>query len=352
MRIDLKLKKKCVDAYNSGMNTTQIYKDIFSPEYPNSSLVTFRRKLYDWRKYDSLSEVTLDKGTYDGFMAHGATVQVDAAGNLVQAWIKQSKEVFPYDELVDVIKECVSPMDIFYSSNIPEDRMLEISLYDMHFPISDHTETLWRLVNIIDSAEWKDIYIIIGQDMLHNDDMRGRTSSGREIEKVDIPKAWNMARNFWTTAISAAVQNSSHVHVIYSKGNHDEALSWCFVQWIKAAFPMVDVDDSLKQRKLIFWEGNFIGITHGSNKSSTPSDLRNQFTIQYPVEFANATIREIHAGHLHHEKEADISGVMVRRLSRNGKDDEWSDDEGYIGSAKRFMIFEWAPHWLSAIDYV
>lgn len=352
MPVDLKMRRKCVAAYNAGMNTTQIYKEIFSPEYPEMSLAGLRRNLFNWRKREHLSDETLDRGTYEGFVPHGATVQVDAGGNLVQAWIKQSREFFPYEDLVEVIKQNVKPIDILPPDKTPEARMLEISLYDMHFPISDHVESLWRLCEIIRVRFWEDIYIIIGQDMLHNDDMRGHTSSGRDIEKVDIPRAWNMARSFWSVVVETALQNSSHVHVIYSKGNHDESLSWCFVQWMKAAYPAIEVDDSLKNRKLIFWRGNFIGITHGSNKKSAPADLRNQFTIQYPIEFASASIREIHAGHLHQEKESDISGVMVRRLSRNGIDDDWSEDEGLVGAAKRFMVFDWSPNWLSAIYYI
>ena len=72
----------------------------------------------------------------------------------------------------------------------------------------------------------------------------------------------------------------------------------------------------------------------------------------FPEEFANATVREVHAGHLHRESEADIYGVMVRRLSSGSKGDDWSDREDFIGTHKRFMLFEWSPDKLNAIYYI
>jgi UDP-2,3-diacylglucosamine pyrophosphatase LpxH len=230
--------------------------------------------------------------------------------------------------------------------------MLEIPLFDQHFPLSEHRESLLNLLPIIESRVWEEINIIVGQDMLHNDDMRGRTSSGRPIEKVDMVKAWDMARDFYASVIESAVSHSKNVKIIYSKGNHDESMSWAFVQMLKAMYPTVYVDDSLKQRKCIFWRNCFIGITHGAYKKSSHNDLRGQFTIQFATEFSSARVREIHAGHLHQEEERDIYGVVCRRLSRNGNEDEWSDDEGLVGATKRFMVFKWKPGWLAGIDFI
>ena len=76
------------------------------------------------------------------------------------------------------------------------------------------------------------------------------------------------------------------------------------------------------------------------------------FPVSFPEEFANASIREVHAGHLHREGEADIYGVMVRRLSSGNITDDWSDKEDFIGVHKRFMLFEWSLDKLKSIHYV
>ena len=278
-------------------------------------------------------------------------MQVSRDGTIVQAWIKQALDDGQWDKLLTVIQESTEPVRI---EPIGGDGagMLEIPLYDMHLPLSDHTNSIGQLLAIINRQKWDEINIVIGQDMFHNDDMRGRTASGRVIEKVDIPQAWEMARSIWYSVIDVSLKQSEKVNLIYSIGNHDESLAWCFVQMLKDHYPQINVDDRLKQRKRIWWNGCFIGLTHGSYAKNKNQDLRGQFTIEFPEEFSKSTVREIHSGHLHHEGEGDLYGVMVRRLSRNGETDQWSEDEGYVGAHKRFMVFEWMPGRLKAIYYI
>lgn len=351
--IPLDVKKQCVEMRSNGMKMYDIYVSYFSTVHPGMSYECFRHKLKHWTKQDFADTETLESGTYPGFIAHGATVQVDRKGQIVQAWIKEHADDNQMGRLLEYIRENTKPVDVStnpFGETVEE--MLEIPLFDQHFPISNHINLLNNLLPIVRSRKWAEINVIIGQDMLHNDDMRGRTSSGRPIEKVDMVEAWRLARDFYFTLLSTCVRSSEHVKVIYSKGNHDESMSWAFVQMLKAMFLDVEFDDSLRQRKCILWKECFIGITHGAYKKSSNDDLRGQFTIQFPIEFATAKVREIHAGHLHREEEKDVYGVMCRRLSQNGETDEWSDDEGFVGANKRFMIFRWKPGRLAGIDYV
>lgn len=353
MRIPLEVKRKCVEMKRGGKTSREIYDSYFVKVHDRMAYETFKVKLKQWAKMTFADEQTLSAGTYPGFVAHGATVQVNGHGDIVQAWIKEHADDNQLEELIAAIKENTTP--IVYErveDTTDEPEMLEIPLFDQHFPLDDHIGVFVELSRIIESKNWEEINVIVGQDLFHNDDMRGRTSSGRPIEKVDMVKAWELARIFFTSVLKLCIEHGQTVKVIYSKGNHDESMAWAFVQMLKAMFPQAEFNDTFDQRKCISWRNCFIGITHGHMKKSSMTDLRGQFTIQFPIEFANATVREIHTGHLHHEEDKDIYGVMVRRLSRNGTDDTWSDDEGYVGSNKRFMIFRWKPGRLAGIDYV
>lgn len=350
--IPLDLKKRCVAAAEQGKTAREIFTEIFREEHPTTAYQTFRRRLSEWKKMKLCDDATLAAGTYEGFTAHDATVQVNKEGQVVQAWIKQALDDFQWESLLDAIHNAKDPVHIEPPVKAQEDSMLEIPLYDMHLPMSDHRRSVEQLISIILSKGWDEINIVVGQDMFHNDDMRGRTASGRQIEKVDVGKAWEMGREIWYSIIDVSLANASRVNLIYSYGNHDESLSWAFVQMLKDHYPQLYVDDRMKQRKCIYWRNCFIGITHGAYTKSSPNDFRGQFTIEYPMEFAMASVREIHAGHLHHEKEADLYGVMTRRLSRGGETDKWSEDEGFVGSHKRFMVFEWIPGALRAIHYI
>ena len=353
MIIPIGVKRKCVEMRENGMALPEIYRQYFSKVHPEMAYETFRHKIKHWQKQHFADNATLEKGTYDGFIAHGATVQVDRDGNIVQAWIKEHADDGQMERLLEFIQKNTKPVMINTShEGKSEPEMLEIPLYDQHFPLCDHMEAYAGIEEIVRSRRWEEINLIIGQDLFHNDDMRGHTSSGRPIEKVDMVEAWAMARDFYGNLISVCLMQTDKLKIAYSKGNHDESMSWAFVQMLKTWFPQAEVDDSMRQRKRIFWRECFIGITHGAYKKSTNEDLRGQFTIQFPVEFASAKVREIHAGHLHREDAKDVYGVMCRRLSRNGVEDEWSDDEGYVGAVKRFMIFHWKPGRLAGIYYV
>lgn len=351
-KYSLKMKKDCAFASKSGISSREIYDKIFSPEYPGLCYESFKRRLMAWKKMQFADNDTLCAGTYEGFQAHNATVQVNNRGEIVQAWIKQAADEHQWEELLATIKENSDPVHIEPCADFDTGSMLEIPLYDLHLPLSDHTRAIKRLLGIITAKNRDEVNIIIGQDLFHNDDMRGRTSSGRIIEKVDMAKAWNMAKQIYYSLIDASLSHAKVVNLIYSFGNHDESLSWAFVQMLKDHYPQVNVDDCMKQRKCIYWNNCFIGITHGSNMKSAPKDFRGQFTIEFPREFADSTTREIHAGHLHHEQESDLYGVMIRRLSRGGITDEWSDEEGFVGAHKRFMVFEWRSGELSDIHYI
>lgn len=353
MRIPLEVKQKCVEMKRGGQTSREIYDSYFVKVHDRMAYETFKVKLKQWSKLTFADEQTLSAGTYPGFTAHGATVQVNGHGDIVQAWIKEHADDNQLEELIAAIKENTAP--IVYErveDTTVEPDMLEIPLFDQHFPLDEHIGVFVELSRIIESKNWEEINIIVGQDLFHNDDMRGRTSSGRPIEKVDMVKAWELARIFFTSVLKLCIEHGQTVKVIYSKGNHDESMAWAFVQMLKAMFPQAEFNDSFDQRKCISWRNCFIGITHGHMKKSSMTDLRGQFTIQFPIQFAEATVREIHTGHLHHEEEKDIYGVMVRRLARNGTDDEWSDNEGFVGSNKRFMIFRWKPGRLAGIDFI
>lgn len=353
MVISTELKKKCVEMKKSGKTAREIYLNYFSKEHPGMGYETFRVKLKKWQKMAFADDMTLNAGTYDGFIAHGATVQVDKDGNVVQAWIKEHADDGQMGRLLEFIAENTTPIIIERTDEeepVPE--MLEIPLFDQHFPQNDHIETFIGLAPIVESRKWEEINVIVGQDLLHNDDFRGRTSSGTPIEKVDMVKGWELARLFYVSLIKLCLEHTNRLKITYSKGNHDESMSWAFVQMLKAMFPQAEFDDSLRQRKCISWRECFIGVTHGAYKKSSLQDLRGQFSIQFATEFASAKVREIHAGHLHREEERDIYGVMCRRLSHSGTEDEWTDDEGLIGANKRLMVFRWKPGRLAGIDYI
>lgn len=353
------VKVECIRRMNSGQTASEIYSSYFSKLFDNpQSFVSFKTSIGRWKKKLRVSdELTLDSGTYDGFIAHDATVQVNSQGQVVQAWIKQTaaSDLSP-EEFIEAIKSSVDHIEVPTVRDDEALDMLEIPLFDMHWGISfydDYKYVLAELLDLINSKRWEQIIIPFGQDFFHNDSLVcGTTSHGTSIEKVDMQRAVKEGKVFIYSLIDAAIDKANSVKVFYSPGNHDRSTSWMFMQVLLERYGNDIVDDTIAYRKAFSHGSNAIMITHGDSKRATAKNLAHIFPVSFPVMFGKAKIREIHAGHLHHEEEADIFGVMVRHLSSANKTDDWTDENDFVGSIKRFMVFVWGPSKLKAIYYI
>lgn len=352
--IPYEVKRKCVELAQTGKSYEEIYNRQIK-QYGTMSLRSFSRRMAEWKH-----KIAIDGEIIDGanlaykFTPHASTVQVNAKGEVIQAWIKQHTEN-RLEELLEALRDNTPVVQVYPAKHEQAEGMLEIPLFDMHFGIADleyYRDTLAEILAIITGKSWEKIIIPVGQDLFHNDSIvNGITSKGTPIEKVGIKKAIYDAKVFYFNIIDAAIKSANEVKVIYSPGNHDKTVGWLFVQILLERYGKDIVDDSLAERKAVWWEGCFIGITHGNKKTDTPQGLRGKFTIEFPALFATAKVREIHTGHLHSESSKDEYGVQVRRLSTGNKDDEWTTTEGYKAQ-KRFMLFEWMPNKLKAIYFV
>ena len=347
------VKRKCVDLANQGKSYGAIYDEYIKP-YGTMSLRSFKRRCAEWKAKMVTDDNTLEAANLAyKFAPHASTVQVNGKGEVIQAWIKQHTEN-RLEELLEAIKANTPTAQIQPKVIEQADGMLEIPLFDMHFGIADmehYRETLAEILAIVGSKHWDRVVIPVGQDLFHNDSIaKGITTKGTLIDKVDLKQAIYDAKTFYFNLIDKAIESANEVSVIYSPGNHDKTVGWLFVQMLKVRYGDI-VDDSTAERKAIWWNGCFIGITHGDKHTDNVNGLRGKFTMEFPTLFAMAKVREIHTGHLHREDSRDEYGVQVRRMSSGNKDDDWTTDEGYK-SQKRFMLFEWMPNRLKSIHYV
>lgn len=355
--IPVEVKKTCCQMKAEGKSNKEIYETYFLPTTDSQATVgTFRSMLCKWSKKQWADDTTLKCGTYEGYIAHDATVQVSKSGEIIQAWIKQKAENFNHEDFIEAIRGNVEPYIYVPNKFENASRMLEIPLADMHWGVAfmDYYEpVLTEILDLITSRRWEKIVIPFGQDFFHNDSIvNGQTTKGTPIEKVDMTRAVKEGKKFMYALVDAALQCANEVKVIYSAGNHDRSISWMFMQVLLERYGPSVVDDTLEYRKVVTYGKNSIMLTHGDSKQATAKNLAHIFAITFPEEFAHATVREVHAGHLHHEAEADIFGVMVRRLSSGGKVDEWSNKEDFVGTHRRFMVFEWDQKKLASIHYI
>jgi hypothetical protein len=354
------LKQRCVALFESGKSYREIYNFYISVMGQTQSFKSFRITLRRWKKKVSLDEKIIkdqqilhDVNIALGYNMNKATVQYNAQTKEIEkVWARINESTSSVNQLIEVIKD-VKPIQVEIDPiEVKEKRLLEIPLFDSHFGVSDYEyykPTQAKIMDKLSSRKWEEVLFILGQDMLHNDDFRGRTSNGTQIETVDMVKAWNDARMFYQPLLEQAIKQSNSVKVMYAKANHDESLSWAFVQMVKVMYPQIQFDDEIIERKVHTFGLNFIGVTHGDKARK---NLHNIFPIEFPVEWSKAKNREIHIGHFHVEDAKDIFGMVVRTLATKNKTDKWHKDNGYVGAHKRFMLFEYSEDNLESIHYV
>lgn len=355
--IPIEVKRECCRLKREGFSNREIFYGYYSKEVEDpGQFKHFRALLSKWMKKTFPDNTTLVNGTYEGFTAHNATVQVSKTGEIVQAWIKQRANDFDPEEFLNALRGNVEPYEYIPKIDPNADRLLEIPLFDMHWGVSffeDYVNALDDILELIGSRHWDRIVIPFGQDFFHNDSMINPvTTKGTVVDKVDMTRAVKDGRRFITAIIDVALNCANDVRVLYSPGNHDRSISWMFMQVLYERYGRDIVDDSMEYRKVFTYGKNSVMVTHGDSKQATAKNLAHIFPISYPEEFAQATTREVHSGHLHHESEADIYGVMVRRLSSGAAVDDWSNRQDFVGTHRRFMVFEWDLDSLRSIHYI
>ena len=254
---------------------------------------------------------------------------------------------------LDAIVAAVCAVEpVYVASPAIGEGMLEVNNTDMHLGNSTfelYRPNLERTIARIRAREWAEIVVPIGSDLFHCDNFKNTTSNGTLQSSVDWPQAWADATCYFAAIIDAALAQSPVVYLYYIIGNHDESMAWAFCQMLAARYPQVTFDLRIEERKVHTFGRVAIGMTHGDNR--TRKDLDRIFMAEFPS-FASATVREVHAGHYHHEVTRDEYGVVVRSLSTAARADKWHREEGYVGAMKRFTLFEYELDALTDVHYV
>jgi hypothetical protein len=267
--------------------------------------------------------------------------------------VKPKTNGFDWDKIISNAIKNIKPVPLDVSPTRGEGwGLLEIPLFDMHFGIADleyYAPTYNKITKRIKGSAWDTILFIVGQDLIHNDGFRGKTTSGTIIQPIDMEKAFNDALSFYVGLIQLASKHSKTVKVIFSSGNHDETIGYGFVRTLKATFPTIDFDHELKTRKGFSWNKIFIATTHGDKGHARM--VRNVMD-EFRNEILAASVAEIHSGHLHSEKSKDDFGIVSRTLGTRAITDDWHYEQGFVGAMKRFQIFEYSSDALEGIYYV
>lgn len=264
--------------------------------------------------------------------------------------VKPKSNGFDFNKLIERLKKEIKPSTTRYASD--GSMLLVIPFVDMHFGINDfdyYREKLEETIYVIKSRKWDAIYIPIGNDLLHNNDFKGKTANGTPIEKVDTVKAWDDAYKFYCRIYEEAITNSTIVISDYIAGNHDADMAWGLARGLEIKFPQVKWDTSIKNKKYLRWNDIFLINLHGEKGINR---VAKTLITKYRDFMVGAKTVEIHSGHLHAQKVLDEYGILIRTLPTSAKEDEWHEEQSFEGSVKTSQLFAYNKEKLKAIYHV
>ena len=380
--IDKKLVNELRSEGNSWHEVTRKYNEIMNDEKSQSTLRSnySRHRLgfmeeqpHDSERYQEVStyesiteEQLLELHGYDPQLwqvtsSNSTRSKIGTKSNEQEYFINTYSKITVKRKTFELTKDILN--ELLSNSNLKTKRievnisnpngLLEIPLFDMHFGNNSfkyYQAIQSQIANYIESQEWEQTLFIIGQDLFHNDDFRGRTTSGTPITKEDMSVAWSDAYNFYTPLIELSLEQSKKVNIIYSRGNHDETLGWAFVKLLEDKYPQVSTCSEQAEHKRFLYKEIFLGYTHG-DKINDKKVVRN-FEALFRLEMAEANRRIIKKGHIHTLKAFDDNGTQVITLGTYNESDEWHTENGFLGNHKSFEIFIYNDRSLKAHVYI
>lgn len=284
--------------------------------------------------------------------------QTDGLVQLYQSKIKvkpKKDSSVDYQKVIERINKGLKPLNIINYIH-KRDSYLAVPLFDLHFgqnTVNDYQPSLDKtLVRI--SKGYQKIVIIVGGDLLHNDNHQGTTSSGTVIDKVDMTKAWDDAFDYIFTLINQSLSFAEEVEVLYVPGNHDEITGQTVIKALERVMinNRVTFDSRQEMFKATMLGHNFIGATHGHKASvkKYPMIYATQFSQQWGEH--GVRTRELFTGHLHHELWGDLSGLFFRQAPTRNQLDQYHKDHGFVTAHSRFQLVEYNEYEPVAVYYV
>jgi hypothetical protein len=320
----------------------------------------------------------------DGMSIDGGWIITDADGNLIKRSTRYSQKASDDGEsLMDALRDGLSDLEPGQYQKIPLARpapaggLLVVDLADVHIgKLSVRSETgvtydrdiaVDRMLHgtkaLLRKASGHGIarvLVVLGNDILHIDNPKGKTTSGTEQDTVgSLHQMYQDAQRAYIAVIEACAADH-HVDLIYCPSNHDWMMGWALANSIGVWFrhhPNVAASEynlSQAHRKYYRYERNLIGLTHGDGAKE--ADLYPLMMTEARSHVSDCVHRYWYLHHLHHkirkahgvrphDREKDHIGLTVIKGGMGAQEgdnvqieyvrspsppDAWHDRNGYV----------------------
>lgn len=288
----------------------------------------------------------------------------------IKAWLKR-KPGPPDSEVLaslwaELKKQKMPPMSSRRFAPMKGDRMLEISIPDLHYgSLAWHAETgedydskiaeqrfLSAVKDLIEKGKvfgFSRVLFPVGSDFFHVDTPSNTTAAGTPL---DADTRWQRSFVRGVKVVRAAIEmcrQHAPVDVVVVSGNHDATRAFYLGEVLSAVYANtkdVTVDNTPRTRKYIRWGTVLLGLAHGDRVKHAA--LPNLMAGEAAADWAATTHHEWHLGHLHHSREhwfeagREQNATRVRVLPSLAGTDAWHKQQGYVGARKAAEAYLWS----------
>lgn len=179
------------------------------------------------------------------------------------------------------------------------------------------------------------ILLVIGNDMLHTDNAKSKTTAGTDQDSnLMWYDAFKIAQKLFIECIEMLL-TVAPVHVQYDPSNHDYVSGFMLAQTIEAWFnkcESISFNVSIAHRKYFKYGQNIIGTTHGDGAKET--DLALLMAHEATEYWGSCKHRYFYTHHIHHKKSKDYMSVCVEALRSPSGTDGWHHRNSYQHAPK------------------
>ncbi|MDI6553107.1 helix-turn-helix domain-containing protein [Leuconostoc falkenbergense] len=251
---------------------------------------------------------------------------------------KSDDELTPQD-IANLFKADIKPYTVKQVAR--DTHNLVVPLPDLHFGITTMLDVkghLDRLLELINKG-YKTIVIEQLGDLFHSSQMwSSQTLKGTLLDEVNMVQAVEDAKQFFDVLATAALQNSTTLHIKQMAGNHSGNMEYMFMEYLKAKYPQAVIKNNIKFRDAYLLDNVGIMLAHGD---LAPKNLPMLFANEFGGVWSLSHSKEIHKGHFHKEKTVDEGGVISRQLGTVKPNDKYEIMNGWTLSKKELYALEY-----------
>lgn len=207
--------------------------------------------------------------------------------------------------------------------------------YDTRIAQRTYLEAIEQLLDRAKGYKFESILFVVGNDLIHSDDLQGRTTRGTVVDcDTRYYKTFEIVRETITICIER-LRKLAPVTVKMVQGNHDTLSVWHLGDSLSAIFSKYDdvvIDNEPTYRKYHQWGKCGLLLTHGDKGKR--ADFPLLFATERPDIFGATKWREVHTGHLHQTKTEEFHGVRVRIIPSLSPADAWHSEMGFTGQLR------------------